>query len=429
MRVGFFGLFGVGNFGNDGSLKAVIELVRRARPDAKLVCYCGEPEKVGATFGLETRTIKPRTFGVPGRFFRLLLAAAVSGLNFSRAVFHTRRVDVMIVPGTGILDDFGCRPHEMPLDIFTWCLAARLTRTPVWFVSIGAGPITNPISRWLMVSAAKLADYRSYRDAVSKEFLSKHGVDTRRDPIFPDIAFDLPRPAPNPTDALAAPRVVGVGVMDYWGWKRSLQSDRIRETYEDGLARFCQSLLEEGWHIRLIQGDDADRRAIQRLIPALKACLSDGTLSENVHAEQSNNLADVMRQMADCDAIVATRYHNVVCALMMGKPILSLSYAEKNAALLRDAGLGPYADHVEQFDVALLKERFEKLLSERATLSQSISEFNATTRERLQHQEELLRARLHVRSQRRLFDGGAAAAVTDDSEEVALRRPVPGQGL
>jgi polysaccharide pyruvyl transferase WcaK-like protein len=301
----------------------------------------------------------------------------------------------MIVPGTGILDDFCSGPLGIPLDVFIWCLAARITRTPVWFVSIGAGPITHPLSRRLMVWAAKLAQYRSYRDTNSKLFLTGAGVDTQRDLVFPDIAFHLPRPEATPARPADAPLTVGVGVMAYWGWKESTESSAIHGTYQDSLSRFCAWLLEKGYRVRLLSGDDMDDRAIRSLKSLLEVRLSDPSLISNVLAEPAHDLAGVMAQMAGTDVVVATRYHNVVCALKMGKPTMSLSYAEKNAALLEDAGLGSYVDHVEGFDIEGLKARFEELVAERTTLVQSIAAFGALAKKRLQNQEELLRARFH----------------------------------
>ena len=57
-RIGFFGLFGSGNFGNDGSLEAMIGLVRRKCPDARLVCFCDGPERVQKRLGIEAIAIK-----------------------------------------------------------------------------------------------------------------------------------------------------------------------------------------------------------------------------------------------------------------------------------------------------------------------------------------------------------------------------------
>jgi len=393
-RIGFFGLFGSGNFGNDGSLEAMIGLVRRVCPDARLVCFCDGPKRVQERLGIEAVAMKAPDAGV-GTALRRLRSVLLAIPNFFYALARLRRLDVMIVPGTGILDDFCSGPLGIPLDVFIWCLAARITRTPVWFVSIGAGPITHPLSHRLMVWAAKLAQYRSYRDTNSKLFLTGAGVDTQRDLVFPDIAFHLPRPEATPARPADAPLTVGVGVMAYWGWKESTESSAIHGTYQDSLSRFCAWLLEKGYRVRLLSGDDMDDRAIRSLKSLLEVRLSDPSLISNVLAEPAHDLAGVMAQMAGTDVVVATRYHNVVCALKMGKPTMSLSYAEKNAALLEDAGLGSYVDHVEGFDIEGLKARFEELVAERTTLVQSIAAFGALAKKRLQNQEELLRARFH----------------------------------
>jgi polysaccharide pyruvyl transferase WcaK-like protein len=213
--------------------------------------------------------------------------------------------------------------------------------------------------------------------------------------VFPDLAFHLPRPDPLPARASDEPLTVGVGVMEYWGWKESSESGAIHGTYQDSLSRFCAWLLEKRYRVRLLSGDDMDDRAIRSLKSLLEVRLSDPSLISNVLAEPAHDLAGVMAQMAGTDVVVATRYHNVVCALKMGKPTMSLSYAEKNAALLEDAGLGSYVDHVEGFDIEGLKARFEELVAERTTLVQSIAAFGALAKKRLQNQEELLRARFH----------------------------------
>ena len=328
LRIGLFGLFGSGNYGNDGSLAAMIGLVRRAHPDARLICFCDGPQRIARRFAIDAVAIRLLKLNRGGRIVSGLLALLGTALNMLRATAYARKVDALIVPGTGILDDFGCGPAGVPLDLFVWSLAARLTRTPFWFVSIGAGPIVHPLSRRLMVGAAKLARYRSYRDANSKRFLSEAGVDTRGDLVFPDLAFDLGQSAPAATTK-QKPLTVAVGVMNYWGWSTPERGSAVHSRYQDRLSQFCVWLLEQGYHIRLLPGDDADLGAIRALEALLKLRLSDPTLMHNVLAEPLRDLSDVMARMAETDIVIATRFHNIVCALKMGKPTLSLSYAEE----------------------------------------------------------------------------------------------------
>ena len=224
-RIGLFGLFGSGNSGNDGSLEAMLRFLRQVRPDAQITCVCSAqrdaPDRVART--LQVACVP---FGIPlpesgllGILDRVSLTLPRRVASLVQAIARARKLDALIVPGTGILDDFGLVPYGIPLTLYTWCLAARLCGARIAFVSIGAGPIHHPLSRWLMKSAVAMAHYRSYRDTVSKAFMDSIGFDARGDPVYPDIAFKLPAPQtpcqPRPDGRL----IVGVGVMTYLGWR------------------------------------------------------------------------------------------------------------------------------------------------------------------------------------------------------------------
>jgi hypothetical protein len=86
------------------------------------------------------------------------------------------------------------------------------------FVSIGAGPIHKPISRWLMRSAGAVADYRSYRGTVAETLRERIGLNTRADATYPDLAFTLPSPRASRHQRPEGPLAVGVGVLTYVGW-------------------------------------------------------------------------------------------------------------------------------------------------------------------------------------------------------------------
>jgi len=64
-------------------------------------------------------------------------------------------------------------------------LAARDGRTVLVGVSVGAGPIVHPISRWFLASAARMACYRSYRDAASSDYMRTIGMSAQNDPVSP----------------------------------------------------------------------------------------------------------------------------------------------------------------------------------------------------------------------------------------------------
>jgi polysaccharide pyruvyl transferase WcaK-like protein len=387
-RIALFGLFGCGNLGNDGSLEAMVGFLRRERPEAELSSICREPDAVRQAFGIETLPIRWNgpAHGLSGRLNRLFLKIPGKLADFALAFGHVRKADVMVIPGTGILDDFGERPSGVPYDILKWCVAARLAGTRIAFVSIGAGPIRNRLSRFLMTSAARLAHYRSYRDHQSRDFMEGVGFDTRGDAVYPDLAFALPAPVPSPHSP-SGPLRVGVGVMAYRGWYGFADGgESIFSRYIRKLADFVVRLLDGGHDVRLLMGDDEDRIAVDALMEAVGKVRPGTRLARG----QVRSLGDVMEQMALTDIVVATRFHNIVCALKMCRPTISLSYARKNDVLMAEMGMAEYCQDVETFDVETLMAQFSRLSAGRDKHEQAIRERLAGFREQIEKQNACL---------------------------------------
>lgn len=320
---------------------------------------------------------------------RLLLRVPRRIAAWGHALRTTRRLDAVVIPGTGVLDDLWHGPGGFPYILFRWCLAARLSGTPLYFVSVGAGPILHPLSRLLMLAAARMACYRSYRDAASRDFMAGLGVSAAVDRIFPDLAFGLPAPPV----AIAHDRIhlsVAVGVMTYAGRRRD-QPDgpSIYGRYVAAMARFLRWLLDQRYRVRLITGEASDQQALDDILRTLAV---DGGiwLRNQVVTEPATSLHDIMRQIADADVVVATRFHNVVCALRLGKPVLSIGYAPKNDDLLAEMGLGAFCQHIERLDEALLRQQFLRLVEERREHAQQIPMRVTTCQDRLREQETLL---------------------------------------
>lgn len=401
MKIGIFGLFGNGNLGNDGSLEAMVIFLRRARPDAELTCICacvpGAPETISAHLGIDAITLAvPKPTGGLLRILDTLSIRVPRQLaSFMRAIRHARSLDVLIAPGTGMLDDFTDRPSGMPLAIFGWFLAARLCRTTIALVSVGAGPIQHPISRWLLKSAAGMAKYRSYRDEKSKAFMESIGFDTRKDLVFPDIAFALPgAPIAGRQWTDGGTLTVGVGIMTYLGWRDAdSRGAAIYDSYLEKMADFVLWLLDQNHSICILTGQAADMRAVDDLtsrVAAARPSLPQARLL----AAASQSLHDLMRQIEQTDFVVATRFHNVLCALKLGRPTIAIGYGLKHDALMAEMGLGRFYQHIETLDVGLLIEQFTTLLVDRQRCQQSIEATNAIFKKRLECQYSLLASQL-----------------------------------
>ncbi|RAG85611.1 hypothetical protein DN069_10895 [Streptacidiphilus pinicola] len=380
VRIGVFGLLGSGNLGNDGSLEALLGHLSAEHPEAVVDALCGGPEFVSARFGIPaTRMHWNRgEYRTASRAGALATKSLGKLLDVARTAAWVRRHDVVIVPGMGVLEaTLPLRPWGFPYALFLLCATGRLFGTPVALVSVGAAVIGNPATRALVRWSARLARYRSYRDAPSREAMRAMGVNTARDGVYPDLAFALPT---LPASAPADPRgPVCVGVMDYHGSDDDrARADEIHRRYLDGTIRFVRTLVEDGRPVRLLYGDGVDAPVVAAILDAVPSPL--------LTAADVTSLADLMKETAAAATVVAIRYHNLISALKVGTPTLALSYAAKTEALMADLGLAAYCHPARAVDADRLLEQFRELERHSAQLRQTLAERNVVAARRVQDQ-------------------------------------------
>ncbi|MFD9608090.1 polysaccharide pyruvyl transferase family protein [Streptomyces sp. NPDC059083] len=388
VRVGVFGLLGSGNLGNDGSLEAVLGHLRATHPEAVVDALCGGPEVVTARYGIPAT----RLHWYRGEYRTASRAGAIAGKGLGKVVdvFRTaawvRRHEVVIVPGMGVLEaTLPLRPWGFPYALFLLCASGRLFGTRVALAGVGAGPVRDRATRALVRWSARLAAYRSYRDVQSRDAMREMGVDTARDEVHPDLAFALPAPAP--VGHAAAPGLVCVGVMDFHGGNDDRhRAEEIHRRYLDGTTRFVRALVEEGRPVRLLTGDACDAPVVAAILDAVDSPL--------VGAAEAASLADLMEETAAAGTVVATRYHNLVCALKAGTPTLALSYAPKSDALMAGMGLAAYCHPAREVDPDRLMEQFRELEKNAEDLRRTLAERNAATARLLEHHLTALTAAL-----------------------------------
>ncbi|WP_236789692.1 polysaccharide pyruvyl transferase family protein [Amycolatopsis sp. GM8] len=382
IRVGLFGLLGSGNLGNDGSLEAVLRFLRAEHPDARLSAFCGGPDLVSARYGIDATPL--HWFGGEYRTASGARAIALKGLGKFVDVWRTaawvRRQDVVIVPGMGVLEaTLPLRPWGFPYSLLLLTLAGRLLGTKVALVSVGANVIGDRATRVIVKTAGRLAAYRSYRDENSRAAMTEMGVDTAADEVYPDLAFALPAPEDE-----RRPGTVGVGVMAFRGGNdERANAEQIYRSYVDGMKGFVHWLVERGRPVRLFTGDQVDAPVVDEI---LAEC---GPL---VSASSASSLDAIMREMSTVDSVVATRYHNVLCALKVCKPTISVGYAAKNEALMDGMGLGEYCLSARRVVIAQLVERFTSLERRAGELTMTLGERNAAEEQRIKHQFAALSA-------------------------------------
>lgn len=391
MHLALYGHFGAGNIGNDSTLEAMVSNTRRLLPSATLSCICTGPRRIGERFGIEALPIdsgEARDGGSEERSSRVarLTSRALDEVRFW--LYRTRwlrEVDQLIVVGTGALDDMAVNWWNAPYDLFKWCHAAWLVGTPVAFVSVGAGPIVHPISRALMRRALRIARFRSFRDAESLNYARSIGLPSVGDRVCPDLVFSLTDVEYEAVPSTAPARTVGIGLISYYGWQHDpVAGDAVYRAYLQKIVHVTRSLLQRGYGVRLLAGDSTDDWTVQAV---LQSCSGSDAPALPLVTPIVDRQA-LFEQIAATDVVIASRFHNVLSALMVGRPVISLGYHSKNDALMREMGLGAFCHHIESFDADRVLSQFEQLA---AAPHLVVSQLSARCREYRRQLEEQYR--------------------------------------
>lgn len=369
-KISVFGNFGLGNIGNESTFEAILYHLRRLVPGAEVICICTGPEAIAASHGIRAvpSCRKVVTTWTPSSRLARLLRRVFVGIpsevyRWAEAFRTLKGTDALIVPGTGLLTDaYGLMNNWGPYSVFKWSLVAKLCGCKLFFVSVGAGPLYSRLGRVFAKSALAIADYRSYRDTSSLDYLKSIGFVRKDDRVYPDLVFSLPESViPHGPIKKNGRSVVGLGLMEYAGkYSVDRPSPAIYRTYLDTLLIFVTWLLDRNYDVRLLVGDTCDSAVVQELKQMLNERLSRDD-AERVFDEPAASVEDLLLQLAATEIVVATRFHNVLAALLLNKPVISISFHHKCASLMSQMGLAEYCQDMNDLKAAKLIEQFRQL--------------------------------------------------------------------
>jgi polysaccharide pyruvyl transferase WcaK-like protein len=391
-RIALYGVFGIQNLGNECTLYATLENLRTVFPGTDVFCIGADPKVVKADYGIDGAVIDPTDVAAPipvrrgGRIakaWRVLVSHAPHLVaDFARMLRTVGRGTTLSITGTGVLEADTATPNWL-VRMLMWSLAARLRGGRVVFVSIGTDRASSRLNRWLLRAVLRGADYVSYRDRRSMACMAADGVDTRTHHVYPDLAFSLPR-AVVPAAELPrpVPAHVGVGVVDMTKFP---DTERYVQ-YLRQLAEFIGWLIDRGLCVTLLHGDGKyDAKALADLWRELEL---RGIRRDDarIRAPLIRNTGELMRELAGLDIVIASRFHNIILSMLLGRPAIALSYHFKFAALMEEFSMERYCIELPDFNLEWLTQRFVELSFELGARARAIADAAAGLRPALEQQ-------------------------------------------
>jgi len=397
-KIGILGHYGNGNLGDEAIVAAVIQSVKRHAPDATVVGFCVNPVDTAQRHGIQAFRIRrvvsaPPVGGAGGsqaattsgeqRSWRESTKQIIKSIpllnSLAKLIWHLPRtlhtiwregcflvtasrtltgIDLLIVAGSGqLMDGFG-GAWAFPYTLFKWSVMARLRKTKLAILSVGAGPINAPLSRFFLRQALRLAHYRSFRDDYSMSLIKSLGV-KKADNVFPDLACNLVLGHADVVPTENRSRVVGIIPVPYYDHRYWQKSDPVKYTdFVQKLAQFSLWLLDRGFVVSpfwtKLYTDELVVKDIEKVIKSSNV----NQASEGLLSRQISTLDDVIRAMGECDMLVASRFHGILLPLLMQKPVIGLAYHPKTNDMMTYMGQPDYCLSIDDFTVEGLQRMF-----------------------------------------------------------------------
>ena len=302
---------------------------------------CGVDTLSGAAGHIEEAANHPN-HGPSGRLARLRAIA--------RMTAFLRKLDLLVVSGGGQLDDFWGGAFGHPLSLVCWVVLARLCGVRIAFVGVGMDRLSTPLSRFFVLSALRLAHYRSFRDKGTLDRLQQLGLRTPSR-LCPDLAFSFAFEPVNRPDLGTRERMVVVNPISEHTW--ASDGDVRHDTYMDGLTEACAWLSARGFHLRLVC---SQAKMDESVATELARRLLD-KYSIRVEICDAPGVSDFLEHVRDARLVIASRLHAAILSLVAGAPVVAVAPLRKVTQLMEDVGLGAYCVELQSVTAADLIHR------------------------------------------------------------------------
>lgn len=413
-RIGVFSHGGTKNLGDEALLAAVIQNVCLRAPNAEVIGFTINPLDTQSRHGISAFPIrqfsstpevkqspepkiapsapavgngnsspglKSMLKSIPGLAATIRAVrrfVEVASVIFAEPKFlldsyrRLKGVDLLLVAGSQQLNDGYGGAWGFPYTLYKWTWLARLSGTKVAILSVGAGPITSPLSKWFFKRVLNRVDYRSYRDAISSRLMESLGIKGDH-PVLPDLVYSLKLPAPRPAPSDANRVVVGTNPVPFFDGRYWPTPDPERYSdYVHKFAKFAEWLDKSGHAVLFFP---TQVRADSLTISDIRQAMNGSGNSPNLLAGQKiQALEDLVSEIARTDLVIANRYHGILISLMMNKPVLGVAYHEKSRALLAQAGQGDYVLNIADFKTEDLIDRFQALEANAPAIKKQIAD-------------------------------------------------------
>lgn len=379
LHIGLLGMYQSKNLGDTAIQMSVMQALRERLGAVEFLGICADPQDTVRTHGIaavESSGNGPLVelggkSEFPSAGTKLAGIRADASHWLPRPIARLRAIDriaasldLLIVSGGGQIDDYWGGPWAQPFRLLLWSASARRHSVPVAFMGVGLDELSARLSAWFALRALRMAQFRAFRDSGSLDTLESMGL-TAASIVCPDPAFGL-RPLPLSVGGKDIPFVV-ISPISRSAWSGT--EDAEYEAYLGSLAAVAERLLDAGLAVRFAC---SQTRMDPRIVQRVRQKMTAEAAAQCTH-EAIVTVDDFLRVTSAAQAVIASRLHAAILALVAGTPVVAIAYSRKCRQLMKDMHLSEYCLDLKDADADAVMATLKRALAQRAPLRDHIA--------------------------------------------------------
>lgn len=303
----------------------------------------------------ETGVVKDKDIILPFANDRVRELVNVSSIKGIKGLLKS---DKLVFFGGGYLGERPYRKHSWHLRLLVRHLSigllAFLQKKPFVFIGVGAGPLTNSITRKIVVFLCNRSEKILVRDEESYSYLLEYGVKPEKimctaDSILllkeSDVDQHWNETYKNLFSEKSNTKVTYIGAHLQ---ASSSEIDRLNLIVED-LEQYCQSLTD----YKIVFFNDTYRKTPDHKVLKLLQEKFDEEKILNINYENPDQLIALINNL---DVVITTKLHCGIVANCLGKYTLSISVHDKTKRLYKQLNLQERNVSLKDYKNGKLKE-------------------------------------------------------------------------
>jgi polysaccharide pyruvyl transferase CsaB len=353
------GYYGFNNIGDESILTAVVENLRARLPDVAITVLSQSPGATAEKYAVHSVS----------RRSPLAILGAV------------RRCDLLISGGGSLLQDATSKKSILYYLAIMWL--SFLFRKKVFIYSQGIGPISSQWNRRLTAWTLRRTSGIVVRDDASAVLLADIGIPPARITVTADPVLRVKK----------ADLAVGRDILAREGFARAPGKPvvgfavRERRTGSEFVEELCLSIqsLRQVYDAQILlipfhySEDLPVIEAIERRLPGQALVIRHKYLT-----------GEMLSIIGNVDVLVGVRLHALICAAIMGTPMIAISYDPKVNSFMHALEMKAMSA-VYDFKSDYFMEEFEKTLGDADGIRQKIARNIGCLIRKLDVNEEMIR--------------------------------------